>query len=139
MFCPYHRQQVAPLILLVPLGIGVVVATFLNRGFHPILLTFIAGLASTIFCCHCIFNRERKPWHRKVWKASVWWSGTWLCCFVLGFLGPTWIFGGYNLRLLPLGWSLACGINPFVAVGLHLLAWACSLDASRNEILVEVD
>ena len=143
MLCPYHRQQVAPLILLVLSGIGVIVATALNRGFHPILLTFIPGPAFTVFCCHCILKRERKPWHQKVWKASVWWSGIWLFCFFVGFLTPLPLFGGTFLVGLPLalggGWCQACGINPFVAVGLHLLAWACSLDASRNEILVETD
>lgn len=120
-----------------------IVATFLNRGFHPILLTFIPGLAFTTFCFHCILKRERKPWHQKVWKTSVWWSGTWLFCFLVAFLTPLPFFGGASLVGLPLAWAgawcMACGINPFVAVGFHLLAWACSLDASRNEILVEAD
>ena len=33
-------------------------------------------------------------------------------------------------------WAAAYGINPCVAVGHRLMAWACSLDDNHNEILV---
>ena len=136
MFCPYHKQQTIPLTFLVLMGIGVIIATFINRGFHPILLTLLPGLAFTVFYCLCIFHRERKPWHRWAWKASIWWSGIFLFCFFFGFLSPLSLIGASSLLALPFKWSVACGINPFIAVGLHLLAWGCSWDASRNEILV---
>lgn len=142
MLCPYHKQQTIPLMLLVLMGLGVIAATFVNRGLHPILLTLLPGLAFTVFYCICILGKQRKTWHQPIWKASIWWSGIWLACFILGFVLPLATFGGplaglMYLALAPGAWATACGINPFIAVGLHLLAWACSLDASRNEILIE--
>lgn len=137
MLCPYHKQQKAPLLILVLMGIGVIVATFINKGLHPILLSLLPGLAFTIFYCICIFGKQRRAWHQPVWKVSIWWSGIWLFCFFVGFFSPIPFFGASFILWLPAGWAVACGINPFVAVGLHLLAWACSLDASRNEILVD--
>lgn len=142
MLCPYHKQQTAPLMLLALMGAGVIVAAFVNRGPHPVLLTLLPGLAFTIFYCVCIFGHQRKAWHRRVWKASIWWRGIWLACFILGFFLPLATFGGPFMwltyfALAPGAWAAACGINPFIAVGLHLLAWGCSLDVSRNELLVE--
>lgn len=142
MLCPYHKQQTAPLALLVLMGLGVIVAAFIERGFHPILFTLLPGLAFTIFYSACIFKRERKDWHHMVWKLSIWWSGLWLGCFVLGFILPMVTFGSpltslMYVALAPAEWARACGISPFLAVALHLLAWCCSLDASQNEILVQ--
>jgi len=136
MLCPYHKQQTIPLAILVIVGMGVLIMSFLARGFHPILFTLLPGFAFTIFCGICIVKKERKPWHRIIWKISLWWSGIWLGVFFFGFFTPLPLFGASFLLALPLGWAVACGINPFVAVGLHLLAWACSLDASKNEMLV---
>ncbi|MBK1814796.1 hypothetical protein JIN84_04170 [Luteolibacter yonseiensis] len=107
-------------------------------------MSFLPGLAFSVFYCMCIFGRHRQAWHQRVWKLSIWWSGIWLGCFVLGFVIPLASFGGpltslMYVALIPAGWSEACGINPFLAVGLHLLAWGCSRDASSNEILVAYD
>jgi len=142
MLCPYHKQQTIPLLLLVIIGLGVVVTAVIHRGFHPILLSLLPGLVFTIFYCICIIGRQRKSWHHWIWKASIWWSGIWLICFVMGFILPVITFGSFTfiltwIALMPAGWAVECGINPFLAAGLHLLAWSCSLDASRNEILVE--
>lgn len=134
MLCPYHKQQTIPLMILVLVGVGIIIATFLNRGFHPILLTLLPGFAFTIFYCLCIFGKQRQAWHHWVWKVSIWWSGIWLALFFVGLFAAV-PFSPF-LLILPAAWTAACGINPFVAVGLHLMAWACSLDASRNEILV---
>src|SRR5689334_22215007 len=106
MLCPYHKQQTIPLALLVLMGMGVMVATFLNRGLHPILLTLLPGVAFTVFYCLCIFGRERKTWHRWAWKVSMWWSGLWLVCFALGFFVPIPFAG---VAMLPAGWAGECG------------------------------
>ena len=134
MLCPYHKQQTIPLLLLMAIGLGVIVTAFLHLGFHPMMLTLLPGLAFSVFYANCAIRRERKPWHALIWKISIWWSGTWLVVFGLGLFAAVPI--SPVILSLPAGWALCCGIHPFVAVGLHLVAWGCSLDASRNEILV---
>ena len=70
-----------------------------------------------------------KPWDHRVWRACKWWSGTWLLLFALGMCAPPF---SVALWLLLAGISGLGMVNPFLALLLHLMIWACASDILKT-------
>lgn len=127
---PYTPSSLAPIWILAVLGLVTELYFFLGSGLHVIHRPYLwPGFILTPFFLYCAISRRYAPWHRWFWRFAQIWSGFWAISFLL--LLPT-VFG--LLAFMPaVFWCQNLGINPWIALGLHLLFFACCCDILRQE------
>lgn len=126
----YTSGSLAPIWIVAVLG-AVSLAYFLavvgpGLVFRPYLWP---SLILTPFFLYCAFRRQFALWHLWFWRIGQLWSGFWVISFIL--LLPSVM--GLLLFLPVVEWCEQLNINPWLALGIHLLFFGCCTDVLRHE------
>jgi hypothetical protein len=90
---------------------------------------FWPGLLLSAFWVYCVMTRQFRPWYLYFWRFASIWSGVWTTFGVLFTLVPPL---AVVIPFPAWPWLEETGVNPYLALVLHGLIWACSTDVLRS-------
>ena len=118
----YRGTNLAPTCVVVVVGAITLYLIYCTLGGGMLKKWyFYPSVVFWLFSLMCAITGSASWWHRFVWKGTQLWSGVWSLMFLLCFIHP---LIGASVGSI----AFEAGVNPFVAVGVHVLIWSCVSD-----------
>ncbi|MGJ8644082.1 MAG: hypothetical protein ACSHX9_11780 [Luteolibacter sp.] len=126
----HRHENFIPFALIVACGgtaLGFIISrlglsSFSHWFLYPSLFFFVFAIVG-------LFKPDGNTPGMWIWKACQWWSGVWLILFSLGFCGIPFTVGLWIFLAGISGIGIA---NPFLALFLHIVIWACATDIVKT-------
>lgn len=127
---PYTPSSLSPIWITATFGFLSLIYFFSQVGLDVLRRPYLwPSLLLTPFFVYCAISRQFAPWHRWFWRFAQIWSAFWTISFLL--LLPSLL--GLLVFVPVIYWCMSLNINPWVALGLHLLFFSCCSDILRQE------